>query len=88
MAAIHPLFASMTFEPEVLQAMGKAFDLARLQDTGQSELVKEVLAKRIIDLAHRGVIDPVMLYKHALRGVEKEEPGLRLDTPEGVLALE
>jgi hypothetical protein len=74
MAAVHPLFASMAFEPEVLQAMGKAFDLAceRLQDTGQSELVKEVLATRIIDLAHRGVIDPVMLYKHALRGLEKE----------------
>jgi hypothetical protein len=77
MTAIHPLFASMTFDPEVLQAMGKAFDLAceRLQDTGQSELIKEVLAKRIIDLANRGVIDPVMLYKHALRGLEKEESG-------------
>ena len=67
MAAIHPLFAAMTFEPEVLQAMGKAFDLAceRLQDTGQSEIVKEVLAKRIMDLANRGVTDPVELCTHA-----------------------
>jgi hypothetical protein len=68
MAAIHPLFAAMTFEPETLQAMGRAFDLAceQLPDTGQSDLVKEVLAKRIIELANRGVTDPVELCKGAL----------------------
>jgi hypothetical protein len=68
MATINPLFASQTFEPETLQAMGTAFDLAceQLQDTGQSDIVKEVLARRIIELANSGVTDPVQLCKHAV----------------------
>jgi hypothetical protein len=74
MAAIHPLFTSMAFAPEVVQVMGVAFDLAceQLQDSGQSDLVKEVLAKRIIELANRGVTEPAELCKHALRALEKQ----------------
>jgi hypothetical protein len=77
MAAIHPLFTAMTFEPEVVQAMGMAFDLAckQLQDTGQSDLVKENLAKRIIELANRGVTDPVELCKGALIALGKDKVG-------------
>jgi hypothetical protein len=77
MATIHPLFTSMTFAPEVLQAMGTAFDLAceQLRDTGQSDLVKEVLAKRIIDLANRGVTNPVDLCEHALKAFQKDKFG-------------
>jgi hypothetical protein len=73
MAAIHPLFTAMTFEPEVVQAMGMAFDLAckQLQDTGQSDL----LAKRIIELANRGVTDHVELCKGALIALGKDKVG-------------
>src|ERR1700761_4179381 len=44
------------FDPETIAVLGAAFDqaLAALDDTGQPELVKEAIAKRIILLAAKG----------------------------------
>jgi hypothetical protein len=43
--------------------MGEAFDAAcaGLQDGGQPDLVREIIAKRIIEAAKKGERDPVRL---------------------------
>jgi len=53
MATIHPLFREAAFDAKVTYAMGEAFDCAcrALHDVGQPDIVKEVIAKRIIELA-------------------------------------
>jgi hypothetical protein len=56
------------FEPEALAAMSEAFDAACkvLDDTGQPQMVREVIAQRIIEAASRGERDPVRLMESAL----------------------
>lgn len=56
------------FDPETTAVLGAAFDeaLAALDDTGQPELVKEAIAKRIILLASKGERDPDRLCAAAL----------------------
>lgn len=50
----------------------KAYDTAMysLDDLGQPEVVREVIAKRIIEAAQRGVIDPDLLRAHALSALK------------------
>jgi hypothetical protein len=57
-----------SFDPHVTQLMGEAFELARkaLHDTGQPEAVQEIIAKRIIESARRGVRDPRQMCEEAL----------------------
>jgi hypothetical protein len=59
------------FEPEAIAAMSAAFDAARneLHDTGQPELVLEVMAQRIIALAGAGELNPERLREAALAGL-------------------
>ena len=56
------------FDPETTAVLGAVFDqaLAALHDTGQPELVKEAIAKRIIILASTGERDPDRLCAAAL----------------------
>jgi hypothetical protein len=56
------------FDPETTAVLGAAFDeaLVALNDTGQPELVKEAMAKRIILLASKGERDPDRLCAAAL----------------------
>ena len=51
--------------------MSEAFEAAckQLDDTGQPELVLEVIADRIMAAARTGERDPVRLRKAALRGL-------------------
>ena len=48
--------------------MGKAFDKARqmLHDRGQPDIVNEIIARRIIELAEAGEHDPDRLCERAL----------------------
>jgi hypothetical protein len=70
MAAVIPLFKDASFEPEVTQAMAQAYDQAREQLNGSAnDLVKEVIAKRIIHLAQTGVHDPIVLRERALEAL-------------------
>ena len=48
------------------------FDAAckELRDTGQPEIVREVIAQRIIELAKTGEFDPVRLREAALVGLK------------------
>ncbi len=56
------------FDPEVLKTLGKAYDmaLAALHDIGQPEVVREVLARRIIRAAKKGECDAAKLCAVAL----------------------
>jgi hypothetical protein len=57
------------FDPEATRRMGEAFDLAcgSISNGGQIDVVKEVIAKRIIKVAHKGERDPVALCERALQ---------------------
>jgi hypothetical protein len=59
------------FDDYATRVMGEAFDSARkeLHDTGQPEIVYEVIAKRIIDEAKKGERDPLRLRNAALAGL-------------------
>jgi hypothetical protein len=56
------------FEPEDIAAMSEAFDAACevLQDGSESEVTREVIAKRIVAAATIGERDPVRLLAAAL----------------------
>jgi hypothetical protein len=62
MASVLP-FVKSDFDDEATRLMGEAFDAAceGLQDTGQAALVREIIAKRIIEAARKGERDPVRL---------------------------
>jgi hypothetical protein len=51
------------FDDEATRLIGEAFDAAckGLRDTGQPALVREIIAKRIIEAAKKGECDPARL---------------------------
>ena len=66
------------FDPEIIQLLASAFDDAwdRLEKSGSrfarpgySRAMREVIAKRIVDMAHQGVTDPQALAEDAVRFV-------------------
>ena len=64
MASILPFIRNKSdFDDGATRIMGEAFDAAcvGLQDTGQRALVREIIAKRIIEAAKKGERDPVRL---------------------------
>ena len=63
------LFQDVSFDPEITSIMGQAYECAckALRDIGQPELVKTVIAKRIIDIARTGERDPNRLCNRALQ---------------------
>jgi hypothetical protein len=60
--------ADRAFDPEATANLCAAFDRAcrQLQDTGQPEVVRHVIAKRIIAIAGRGEHDPGRLCEATL----------------------
>ena len=68
---IRSLMQPGAFGPEAIAAMGDALDAAlkELQDTGQSDVVRETIAGRIIGAARLGERDPARLRAAALSGV-------------------
>ena len=73
---IEALFREAAYGAETTRAMAKAFAPAckGLQDTGQPELIQEIIANRIIIAARGGLCDPKELCKQALAslGVESD----------------
>lgn len=67
-ATIHQLFQDHTFEPEVLTAMGKAYDRAVL--TLQDFEPRESIARVILGAANAGERSPDRLYEIALRAAD------------------
>ena len=64
----HSFMPPGAFEPEAVAAMSEAFEAACevLQDAGEPEVVREIIAKRIVAAATVGERDPVRLRAAAL----------------------
>jgi hypothetical protein len=65
-----PIRPGVFFEPEVIGLMGEALETAckLLPDASQREIIREVMARRIIAAASIGERDPVRLRAVALEG--------------------
>lgn len=65
---IDPFFEEGVFEPEAIAAMGQAFDAAcaELRNMGKLQMVRKIVAERIVAAARRGDLDPVRLRTMAL----------------------
>ena len=63
-----PLLKYQAFDPQAIEALSAAYDKAcqSLNDGGRAGLVREVIAKRIIELAQTGERDPDRLCTGAL----------------------
>jgi hypothetical protein len=68
------------FDPEATAAMTAAYGKAceSMRDWGQPDVLKEVIAKRIIDAASRGERDPGQLCEEALKSLGfSESPNIQ-----------
>jgi hypothetical protein len=65
---VRKLLESAAYDPETVRALCIAYDRAKneLHDTGQPEIVREILARRILELAAKGERDPARLCSGAL----------------------
>jgi hypothetical protein len=65
---VNPSLERGVFEPDATAAMGEAFEAAcnHLHDAGKAEVVRQLIAERIIAAARRGELDPVRLRAAAL----------------------
>ena len=72
------LYQEAAFEADVIQSMAKAFELAcgSLHDGSYPNLIREIIAKRILAFAQQGVTDPCLLCETALDSL-----GLQNDAP-------
>jgi hypothetical protein len=68
---IHPFTEDGAFEPDATAAMGKAFDAAceELCEVGRLQMVRKLVAQRIIAAARKGNLDPACLRAAALSGL-------------------
>jgi hypothetical protein len=73
---IAALFRQASADPAVTSLMALAFERAcrSLHDTGQPEIVRELLAERIVQLVHEGEREPKQLCEKVLKtfGIEGE----------------
>ena len=73
---ITPFLAHQTFEPEVIEIMSAAFvaacDALRLK-VGDDPATR-LVADKVINLAQRGIRDPIMLRTMTLEELSKSEP--------------
>jgi hypothetical protein len=71
MAGILPFIRGGAFDYDATRAMTEAFDRAchSLHDLGQPDLVREIVARRIIEVARRGERDPDELCARALQAL-------------------
>jgi hypothetical protein len=69
MGDVIQLFRDAAFDPETVELLGSAYDIARraLRDTGQPSTVNEVVAFQIIKQAGQGERDPHALAAGALQ---------------------
>lgn len=68
---LHFIRPDNAFDPETTALLSAAYDkaIAALHDRGQPEIVREIIAKRIIALASKGERDPERLCAAALTAI-------------------
>lgn len=75
-ATIVPFLRETSFDSDVTNLMGKAYDkaLRELHDKGQPHLVQEIIARKIIDIAKSGERDADRMCERALMalGIERD----------------
>ena len=71
MASGIPFSQDVFFGPNTIHAMVTAFDKAcrSLHDAGQPGIAREIVAKRIIDLAREGDTDQIISAKRPLKAL-------------------
>jgi hypothetical protein len=71
---ITPFLQGQAFDPELITAMGKAFDATcealGLSDRG--DRTNELIAQKIIEFAQRGLRNPVVLSSAALKELKSD----------------
>jgi hypothetical protein len=79
---ITPFLDSHNFDPETRRVMGIAFEMARvaLRLSDRTDLINEIIARSIIELAKAGQRDPDLLCEGALRSF-REQRGSGDDYP-------
>jgi hypothetical protein len=72
---ITPFLAGQAFDPEVVREMSAAFDAAcrTLGLSQRTDPASEAVAKKIIELAQRGVRDSAALSERVLRELNRGE---------------
>jgi hypothetical protein len=72
---ITPFLAGQPFDPEVVRAMASAFEAVSksLGSRDPSEVTAEIVAKKIIELAQRGVRGPDALAARARQELNLDE---------------
>ena len=71
MGSVVSYFDGSVFDPQATHVMGEAFDLAcaNMRICGQPEVVREIMASRIIQAAKSGERDPYRLAAKAMDAV-------------------
>ena len=71
---ITPFLDSHNFDPETRRVMGIAFEMARvaLRLSDRTDLINEIIARSIIELAKAGQRDPDLLCEGALRSFREQ----------------
>jgi hypothetical protein len=71
MSILHPLFQNCSFDPEEVTAVNRAYDLAcrTLQNIGQLEVDREIIARGILQAAESGERDSHKLCERAIHGL-------------------
>ena len=71
MPNLNPLFHNLSFNPEEVIAMNQAYDLAcrTLQNIGQLEVDREIIARGILQAAGSGERDANKLCERAILGL-------------------
>ena len=71
MDKVQLMSSGAVFNCRTTAAMGEAYDKAcqSMQDWGQPEIIKETIAKRIIEIAQQGESDPDQICELALKSL-------------------
>jgi hypothetical protein len=71
MPNLNPLFHNLSFNPEEVIAMNQAYDLAcrTLQNIGQLEVDREIIARGVLQAAGSGERDANKLCERAIHGL-------------------
>jgi hypothetical protein len=71
MSNLNPLFHNLSFNPEEVIAMNQAYDLAcrTLQNIGQLEVDREIIARGVLQAAGSGERDANILCERAIHGL-------------------